>query len=458
MTSRRRILLASVAVLAALAGIAAYYFHQLVLIGSAYTAKTLCSGVFISRRDAISVLKEDVRAEQIALLRAIEPTVNSERRIVSASFNGLAERTAVYLDGLGCTLAIGADEDTLRRRAAQAAPVPPAGVSRQQLLAGEDAKETDREKLKRVLDRAFSEPDAARLRRTRAVVIVHDGRIVAERYAQGYGENTTLLGWSMTKSALNALIGVLVAQGRLRLDATGVLRAWSGAGDARGAITLGQLLHMESGLEFTEEYVNPLGDVTWMLFGTGDAAALAAAKPLAATPGTHWSYSSGTSNILARVLREAIADDAEYLAFPRRALFERIGMAGAVIEADAAGNFVASSFMHATARDWARLGLLYLQDGVWGGERILPEGWVKYSVTPAPASGGRFGAHFWLKLAGQSPGLLPPGAYHMAGHDGQFVTIVPEKKLVVVRLGLSRLPRAWNQTAFVAEVIATIRD
>jgi CubicO group peptidase (beta-lactamase class C family) len=133
-------------------------------------------------------------------------------------------------------------------------------------------------------------------------------------------------------------------------------------------------------------------------------------------------------------------------------------MAGALIEADAAGDFVASSFMHATARDWARLGLLYLQDGVWGGERILPEGWVKYSVTPAPASGGRFGAHFWLRLSGHGPGLLPPGAFHMAGYDGQFVTIVPEKKLVVVRLGLSRLPRAWDQTAFVAEVIAAIRD
>jgi hypothetical protein len=458
MTSRRRILIASVAVLAALAAIAAYYFHQLLLIGSAYTAKTLCSGVFVSRRDAASVLEEDVRAGQLALLRAIEPTVNSERRIVSASFSGLAERTAVYAEGLGCTLAIGADEETLRRRAAKAAPVRPAGVPRQQLLPGEDAKQMDREKLSRVLDRAFSEPDPVRLRRTRAVVIVHDGRIVAERYAQGYGENTTLLGWSMTKSAQNALIGVLVAQGRLHLDATGVLRAWSGAGDSRNAITLGHLLRMESGLEFAEEYVNPLGDVTWMLFGTGDAAAFAAAKPLAAAPGTRWSYSSGTSNILARVAREAIADDAEYLAFPRRALFERIGMTGALIEADAAGNFVASSFMHATARDWARLGLLYLQDGVWGGERILPEGWVQYSVTPAPMSGGRFGAHFWLRLAGQSPGLLPAGVYHMAGHDGQFVTIVPEKKLVVVRLGLSRVPRAWDQTAFVAEVIAAIRD
>lgn len=458
MTSRRCIVLASVVVLAVLAGIAGHYFHQLLLIGSAYTAKTLCTGVFVSGREAASVLEEDVRADQIALLRAIEPTVNFERRIVSASFSGLAARTAVYLEGLGCTLAIGADEDSLRRRGAQVARAGQASVPRQQRLGGQDAKEIDREKLKQLVDQAFSEPDPVRLRRTRAVVVVHHGRIVAERYAQGYGEHTPLPGWSMTKSVLNALVGVLVAQGRLRLDATGVLRAWSDAGDPRGAITLGQLLHMESGLEFAEQYANPLADVTWMLFGTGDAAAFAAAKPLAAAPGTRWSYSSGTSNILGRVLREAIADDAEYLAFPRRALFERIGMAGAVIEADAAGDFVASSFMHATARDWGRFGLLYLQDGVWSGERILPEGWVKYSVTPAAASAGRFGAHFWLRLSGHSPALLPPGAFHMAGYDGQFVTIVPEKNLVVVRLGLARLPGAWDQTAFVAEVIAAIRD
>src|SRR4051812_7100967 len=297
MTSRRRIVLASLAVLAVLAGIAGHYFHQLLLIGSAYTAKTLCTGVFVSGRDPASVLAEDVRAGQIALLRAIEPTVNAERRIVTASFGGLAERTAVYLDGLGCTLAIGAEEGSLRRRAAQAAPAREASVPRQQLLGGQDAKEIDREKLKHLLDQAFSEPDPVRLRRTRALVIVHHGRIVGERYAQGYGEHTPLPGWSMAKSALNALLGVVVAQGRLRLDATRVLRAWSDAGDPRGSITLAQLLHMESGLEFAEQYTNPLADVTWMLFGTGDAAAFAAAKPLAAAPGTRWSYSSGTSNI-----------------------------------------------------------------------------------------------------------------------------------------------------------------
>src|SRR5262245_19559368 len=458
MTLRRRILVAVFALLAVLAATGAYYFHRLLLVGSAFTAKTLCDGVFISRRDAASVLEEDARADQISLLRLIDPEVHSGSRSVTASFHGLAERTAVYREGLGCTLAIGVDEEVLRGRAVPPATTrPTASVARQQLTRDETAKGMDREKLRGLLDRAFSEPDPARLRRTRAVVIVQDGSIVAERYAAGYSRDTALLGWSMAKSALNALIGVLVKQGRLRLEASGSLRSWSSPGDPRGSITLDQLLRMESGLEFVEDYVNPLRDVTWMLLGTGDAAAYAAAKPLLAPPGTRWHYSSGTTNIISRVMREAIADDAEYLAFPRRALFDRIGMASAVIETDAAGNFVASSFMHASARDWARLGLLYLQDGVWGGERILPEGWVQYSVTPAPASDGKFGAHFWLKLGGHSPGLLPPGAYHMAGHDGQFVTIVPEKKLVVVRLGLSRVPRAWDQTAFVAEVIGAIR-
>ena len=169
---------------------------------------------------------------------------------------------------------------------------------------------------------------------------------------------------------------------------------------------------MSDGLRFSEHYGNPLGDVLWMLFGTADAAGFAAGKPLAAPPGTAWSYSSGTTNIIARALRHAVGgDDADYLLFPRRALFEPLGMTSAVMEPDAAGDFVGSSFMFATARDWARFGQLYLQDGVWDGRRILPEGWVAFSVTPAPAApGGVYGAHFWLRLG--------RGTYAPSGDDG----------------------------------------
>jgi CubicO group peptidase (beta-lactamase class C family) len=177
-------------------------------------------------------------------------------------------------------------------------------------------------------------------------------------------------------------------------------------------------------------------------------------------PGTIWQYSSGTSNIVARVIRESFGNDAEYLAFPRRALFDPLGMDGALIETDAAGTFVGSSHMYATARDWARLGMLYLQDGVWRGERILPEGWVAYSRSPAPADPvKRYGAHFWLRVPIEycaSGTALPPDLFHAAGHEAQFVTVVPSRDAVIVRLGRTRYPDAWNHCVFVRDVLAAL--
>ena len=252
------------------------------------------------------------------------------------------------------------------------------------------------------LDDAFAEPGPVPTRRTRAVVVVQDGRLVAERYGAGHGPESALPGWSMTKSVVNALAGVLVREGKLALDAPLRVPEWSAPDDPRRALTLRQLLQMSSGLAFTESYGNPLGDVIWMLFGTGDAAGFAARKPLAAPAGQRWSYSSGTTNIICRALRGAVGGtEVDYQLFPRRALFEPLGMTSAIIEPDAAGTFVGSSLMFATARDWARFGLLFLQDGTWAGRRILPEGWVAFSVTPAPAApGGVYGAHFWLRLGG----------------------------------------------------------
>jgi CubicO group peptidase (beta-lactamase class C family) len=195
-----------------------------------------------------------------------------------------------------------------------------------------------------------------------------------------------------------------------------------------------------------------------MLLAVPDMASYAAGKRLLAEPGATWRYSSGTSLIISRVIRGLFASDLEYLTFPRRALFDPIGMTGATLEADAAGTLVASSFMYATARDWARFGLLYLQDGQWNGRRILPEGWVEYSRTPAPADPSRrYGAHFWLHLPAYSgAGALPADAYHAVGHEGQFVTIVPSRQLVVVRLGRTRYPDGWDHAAFVRDVLAAI--
>jgi len=288
--------------------------------------------------------------------------------------------------------------------------------------------------------------------------------VIAERYAPGFSERTPLPGWSMTKSVTGVLIGVLVRAGKLSPEQKGLLPQWSAPGDARGEITLDQLLRMTSGLRFSENYGDPDADVAQMLFVRADGAAFAIDKPLEFPPGAHWRYSSGTSNILSRVVRLAVGGSTkDYLEFPRRALFGRVGMESAVIETDAAGNFIGSSYMYASARDWARFGQLLLQDGVWDGERILPAGWVGYMARLTPQSTRQdFGAHLWLKIPPpfddptKTLPPLPADVFHAVGYEGQFVSVIPSRRLVVVRLGLSRRDHAWNHHAFLVRLLEAL--
>jgi CubicO group peptidase (beta-lactamase class C family) len=323
----------------------------------------------------------------------------------------------------------------------------------------------DTEKLKNVTEQAFTEPDPAKPRRTRAVIVVYDGRIVAERYAAGFTQETAQLGWSMTKSVTNALVGILVKEGKLRLHAPAPVPEWRSPGDPRAAITLDELLRMSSGLQFKENYENPRSDAVRMLLAEPDTGAYAAEKPLEVPPDSRWSYSSGTANIISRIVRQSVGGSlSDFTAFAHRALFDKVGMASAVIEPDPSGTFVGSSFMYATPRDWARFGLLYLNDGVWKNEQILPEGWVKYSTRPTPkAPKGEYGAHFWLN-AGR-PGQredrwmpkVPPDMYSLRGFEGQYVSIIPSKKLVIVRFGLSVGEKAWDQEQFIADIIDALK-
>jgi CubicO group peptidase (beta-lactamase class C family) len=309
---------------------------------------------------------------------------------------------------------------------------------------------------------AFRESPGTAPRRTRAVVVVHGGRIIAERYASGYGPHTRFTGWSMTKSVTNALVGILAGRGALAVSATHLRPEWTGPGDARAAISLHHLLTMSSGLQFDESY-SPRGGATRMLFVAPDAAAVAAASGLSHEPGAHWSYSSATTNIISAVVRSTFRSQEDYLAFPRRALFEPTGMSSAVLEPDPAGTFVGSSFMYATARDWARFGLLYLEDGVWNGERILPEGWVEYSVSPAAAAPlGRYGAQWWLN-AGEPADTtrrfwpqLPRDVFWASGFQGQYVAVVPSRDLVVVRLGVTADEQAFDMGEFLHRVLGAL--
>ena len=258
----------------------------------------------------------------------------------------------------------------------------------------------------------------------------------------------------MTKSALGALIGTLVAEGKLSLSDKSLLAEWRAPGDPRADIALEDLLRMRSGLAFSEVYSDPLSDVTRMLFDGPDAGGFAASRPLAHPPGTHWQYASGTTNILSLIARRALGETS-YPSWPRRALLVPLGMASAVFEQDASGTFVGSSFLFATARDWARFGLLHAQDGVWDGRRVLPEGWVKLVTTPTPqAPNERYGAHWWLKLSKDLGGetdaarKIPADAFHALGHEGQCVSVIPSRGLVVVRLGLSIDIKAWDHASF----------
>ncbi len=431
-----------------------FYLWKAALIVSGFKAKCLCSDVFVSRRDPESVLAEDLQpVGPLYPLRFDDARIDFKSRTVTASFMGLAERKAIYREGLGCTLVIGTTEQKLRSQVS-ITPAIYAGADENGTWPGGEMVDTEhlspavnREKLEAAMDGAFSEIRSEFLRRTRAVVVVYDGKIVAERYAPGFTVDTPLPGWSMTKSVFAVLTGILAGEGKLSPKSNGFLpQSWKDQ-DPRRAITLDNLLRMSSGLSFQEDYTSPLTDVTSMLFGVRDMASFAAGKPLESTPGLEWHYSTGNTNIISKVIGDTLGNGT-YIDFPRRALFDRIGMKSAVVEPDASGVLVGSSFMFATARDWARFGLLCLNEGMWGKDRILPEGWMKYCTTPASFN-KEYGAGFWLQIpsefrSGEQPGFsIPRDTYHAVGYDGQFVTIIPSRKIVIVRLGLTHTYSVW---------------
>ncbi|MHC4329559.1 MAG: serine hydrolase domain-containing protein [Planctomycetota bacterium] len=433
-------------------------------VGAAYKAKVLASGVFVSQRDPQDVLREDL--SHIAQLKWFTHKIDRENGSVKVSLFGLIRRKAIFRKGLGCTV-IADDLEAKVRAQRYSIPEPeprnpdkipwPMGDL---ILNDKRSIGFDLKKVSKVVEEAFIEPDPSRLRRTRAVVVAYDGQIIAERYALGITHTTALGGWSMTKSVLNALVGILAGQGKLSVQEPAPVPQWQQPGDPRTTITLDQLLRMTSGLAFGEYYRRFPSDVNLTLFVDPDTAAFAADKPLIAQPGTRWAYSSGSANIVSGIIRQALGgDQTEYFAFPRRALFNKIGMRSAVLEPDTAGNFVASSFMYATARDWARFGLLYLQDGVWEGQRILPEGWVEYTRSPTPAA-PEYGALFWLNTADASgkrvySDLLPSDMFMARGYEKQVIAIIPSRKLVVVRLGMTH-EGEWGFQQFMADLLKAI--
>jgi len=449
-----RILLGIVFLL--LAALVGGYFYMLPTfkVATGYTAKVICSNHFLTGQSVDTAMSELPDNPLVPFLRV---KLDEEKGELSATLWGwAAKQKAIYRPGLGCTLMAGKGPFEARSpHLPSHAPADPA----QLWPAGDAVDIKPHPALEAVLDDAFSEPDPANPRRTRAIVVVKDGDILAERYADGYGEDTPFLGWSMTKSVTHALLGILVGQGKLDIMAPAPVPEWASPDDPRHAITTDQLMRMSSGLAFNEDYGDLTTGVTQMLYNASDMAAYAASMPLAAPPDTVWSYSSGAANILSRIMRDLVGGDVtDYWAFPQTELFHAIGVTSAVMEPDASGTLVGSSYMYATARDWARFGLLYLNDGVWEGQRILPEGWVDYARTPTPPSQGEYGALWWLNRgSGESKEWVdvPDDAYAAEGHDGQYVVIIPSRNMVIVRLGVSR-HGAWDEAAFLRAVLAAL--
>lgn len=424
----------SLAVLATLLGWALWRLQPAFAVATGLTSHELCDGVFVADQAPQVVFRTNLAPRQGYhwIAWAIRYRVDYAQASVTSSLLGAYTAKAVYRKSFGCLVLHGAPPVT------QSAIVSPAEPALLPPLAGRNVVAPQNAKLRVALDAAFDAPQ----RRTEAVVVVHDGHIIAERYAPGFGVQTPLIGYSATKSVISALIGILVREKRLSLYGPAPVALWDAGGNKRRAISIDDLLRMMSGLDFPETD-SGLDRPSQMLFLKRDMAAYAERTRLRFPPGTHWSYSSASYLILSQIIRNAVGGGPErVLSFARRTLFGPLGMTDVHLDFDATGTPVGSTYMLAPARSWARFGMLYLDDGVVDGQRILPAGWVRYSTTPSPDTG--YGAGFWTERVGKGAnpyhwGLpdVPADSFMARGILGQFVVVIPSKDLVVVRFGLT---------------------
>jgi CubicO group peptidase (beta-lactamase class C family) len=467
MTRRKLILtLAATAAIGALA-LSAARARDVPKVATGFVANVLCSGAFISGLDPRRVFTETTAAMPGTGLIgwALDYRVDSTTKDVTVTLLGFGRSRAVYRGALGCVLDHG---EPIVEASAPAfdttAPLLPD-------IAGPATVAPDNAQLAVALDRAFAEPTAPPFKRTRAIVIVKDGRVIAERYAEGVSIDTPLLGFSVTKSAISALTGILVRKGMLALDKPAPVAAWRSPDDPRHAITVDQLLRHTAGLDLGSSLSASLGaalePVNRMKFMENNMAAFAEAASLATPPGSAWNYHDGNYLVLSHLLRNAVGGTpTDVLRFAQDQLFGPLGMRHVVMQFDGSGTPEGSSQMLASARDWARLGLLFLDDGVVGGKRILPEGWVDYSARPTPNAWVGCGAGFWTNR-GDSYGASyriahgwPRDAFFAKGSIGQYVIVIPSEHLVIARFGTTvNWPLDADGVAeLVRDVIAAVHD
>jgi CubicO group peptidase (beta-lactamase class C family) len=432
-------------------------------------AHHLCAGLWVVGRD-LERTPEEVVSQDIAPFPSFhwheeyEWSVDEEAREATVSVPGIGARTAEYNGDQGCTILPAGSEDVYYEPTSVSSALPPA--SEQEWPTGDrDARgtypEVDREAIEATLDWAFDDSGLDPDQNTRGVVVLYRGKILAERYAPGWGPHTPQISWSMGKSIASALTGVMVERGYYGLDDPAPVDAWRGPGDPRREIRIRNLLRMSSGLDFDNFGLDPAESYTAanehmrIYFDALNVRRHAIHQPLRFEPGSTWRYRNSDPLSLMHVARTALAREGRsWLRFPREALFDRIGMRTAVLETDAWGNFILTGFDYASTRDWARFGLLHLNDGVWEGERILPEGWAEFVSTPAPGAPEEvYGGLFWLNRSGALD-RIPRDAYFAAGYMGQYTVIIPSREMVVVRQG----PSAGDADRYLNELVGRILD
>lgn len=454
----------AIAGLIALGGVTyAYnYARDIGAIAGGYVSQTICTNVLILGRDQAQVEAFDLSKQQNDISHSM---VSGNTVVTTIEFGPLSfDHTSVYRPGLGCSniagwpLAkvekIGLDEALQNNDVVAVWPAVSPAVSG-----------VDKKQLNAVVDEAFTETsvDIYQQKNSRAVLVHFRGELIAERYAEGFDGNTPLRGMSMTKSASSTLVGILVAQGKLDIHLPAPVSSWSGGEGPRSQVTTHHLLKMVAGFDYSEAYEkDPRNLLSTMLMTQPDMAAYAAETSLVGEPGNSWDYQTTHSVLLQEVIRNAIGDDQAYFRFPQQQLFDKLGMHNSFFQADASGTFTGGAFMYASGRDWMKLGLLYLNDGMHNGERVLPEGWVDYAVTPSKPSLKKraYGAQIWLNAPAPHqlfPGL-PEDTFAFQGHYGQYVVVIPSLDLVVVRLGMTfgNGGKSFDKQAFLEEIVSAL--
>jgi CubicO group peptidase (beta-lactamase class C family) len=427
---------------------------------SGYGSKNLCSAVYLQHRDPANVIKEDLGDFPLSLGTF---TVNEKDSSVTGSVWGLAKRKTIYRNGVGCTLINDLTEAEIRNQQFALPAKPTINTDSIPWPYGDKLSDTilrtiNKEQLETAVNMAMNETTKdGKPAYTRAVLVIYNGNIVAEKYAPGFDKNTVMLGWSISKSLTAAMIGILIKENKLSADAPAPVAAW--VNTKKQKITIKNLLQQTTGLDFTEIYTRP-SSVTKMLFSEGDMAAYTESLSLKYEPGTVFNYSSGNSNILSRIIRQTVGEK-DYAAFPYNELFYKINAYSFLMEPDASGTYIGSSYSYATARDFARFGLLYYNNGIWNGEQILPPNWVKESIQPSVADKQKhYGYQFWLNGYNEKDSTkrwypdVPADMFFADGYGGQDVYIIPSEKLVVVRLGLHVI----NENKFLKEVILSVQN